>query len=314
MNISKSCDSKTIADGPAFLGIGAQRAGTSWVHSMLSMNPEIWLPPIKELHFFDMYLPDGSKAAKYGEHLDGRFRSYARILLNRQISSIQQARELGNIVKFDLLSGIGFPSIKRYKGLFAGASKSGNCPGEITPAYATLTTDQVRYVRQVLGPYLRVFYIIRDPMERMWSHLTKDRRKAKFYCRRDNSFEYQIRFLNSEGFRLRTSYASTIENWRSVFGSENFKLLFFDDIAKNGKELVYEIEKFIGVNHNSSDVVLPPQNSYKNSGEKIPKQLLCELARISLIECKNLKEYTDNEYVDIWIERASQALVDERCV
>jgi hypothetical protein len=37
-----------------FLGIGAEKAGTSWLHNCLNKNIEVNLPiQIKELHFFD---------------------------------------------------------------------------------------------------------------------------------------------------------------------------------------------------------------------------------------------------------------------
>ncbi len=38
---------------PAFLIIGAQKAGTTSLHHVLSQHPSVWLPPIKELHYFD---------------------------------------------------------------------------------------------------------------------------------------------------------------------------------------------------------------------------------------------------------------------
>lgn len=37
---------------PSFLGIGAQRAATTWVHESLRQNPALFLPEEKELHFF----------------------------------------------------------------------------------------------------------------------------------------------------------------------------------------------------------------------------------------------------------------------
>lgn len=36
-----------------FLLIGAQKAGTSWLYSVLKPHPDIFLPDTKELHFFD---------------------------------------------------------------------------------------------------------------------------------------------------------------------------------------------------------------------------------------------------------------------
>ena len=41
------------ARGPDFLVIGAQRAGTTWLHRVLSEHPALWLTPVKELHYFD---------------------------------------------------------------------------------------------------------------------------------------------------------------------------------------------------------------------------------------------------------------------
>jgi len=36
-----------------FLGLGAQKAGTSWLHAMLARHPQIAFPPVKELHFWN---------------------------------------------------------------------------------------------------------------------------------------------------------------------------------------------------------------------------------------------------------------------
>ena len=41
---------------PTFLGIGAHKAGTSWLYKQLCKHHEIWMPPVKELHFFDRSL------------------------------------------------------------------------------------------------------------------------------------------------------------------------------------------------------------------------------------------------------------------
>jgi hypothetical protein len=38
---------------PDFLGIGAQRAGTTWLHQNLRCHPQIYLPKKKEQHYFD---------------------------------------------------------------------------------------------------------------------------------------------------------------------------------------------------------------------------------------------------------------------
>lgn len=38
---------------PRFVGIGAQRAGTTWMHMCLKDHPQVFMPEQKEIHFFD---------------------------------------------------------------------------------------------------------------------------------------------------------------------------------------------------------------------------------------------------------------------
>ena len=51
--------------GPTFLGIGAQKAGTTWLHKLLSLHPDIGMPQQKELHFWDRETPDAAAIAAY---------------------------------------------------------------------------------------------------------------------------------------------------------------------------------------------------------------------------------------------------------
>lgn len=42
-----------MGDKKMFMCIGAQKSGTTWLHRQLRNHPQIWLPPVKELHYFD---------------------------------------------------------------------------------------------------------------------------------------------------------------------------------------------------------------------------------------------------------------------
>ena len=42
-----------MTSGPDFMLIGAEKAGTTWLYRNLKPHTELWLPPEKELHFFD---------------------------------------------------------------------------------------------------------------------------------------------------------------------------------------------------------------------------------------------------------------------
>ena len=53
------------ADGPTFLGIGAQKSGTTWLYKMLAAHPGIGMLPGKEAHFWDHRWPAGVSMADY---------------------------------------------------------------------------------------------------------------------------------------------------------------------------------------------------------------------------------------------------------
>ena len=50
---------------PNFIGLGAARAGSTWIARNLMQHPDIFLPGKKELHYFDRHFQDGQA---YYEH------------------------------------------------------------------------------------------------------------------------------------------------------------------------------------------------------------------------------------------------------
>src|ERR1700722_4010025 len=38
---------------PDFICLGAQKAATTWLSNQLGKHRDIWVPPVKELHYFD---------------------------------------------------------------------------------------------------------------------------------------------------------------------------------------------------------------------------------------------------------------------
>ena len=39
---------------PSFLGLGTQKGGTTTLHRLLAGHPQVFLPPCKEVHYFDL--------------------------------------------------------------------------------------------------------------------------------------------------------------------------------------------------------------------------------------------------------------------
>ena len=78
---------------PSFLGIGAQKSGTTWLHARLSEHPSLFLPDEKELHYFDwnFHRPLRDYARRFadvGERLPGEITPGYAVLPPRRISFV----------------------------------------------------------------------------------------------------------------------------------------------------------------------------------------------------------------------------------
>ncbi len=80
---------------PDFLGIGAQKAGTTWLHANLLPHSDVFLAETKELHYFDWnwYEPLASYAANFagaGDRLKGEITPSYGGLTNHRIAFIRK--------------------------------------------------------------------------------------------------------------------------------------------------------------------------------------------------------------------------------
>src|ERR1700756_3579440 len=132
----------TRGAGPDFLCIGAHKAGTTWLYQQLDSHPDFWMPPFKELHYFD------------------------------QLASVQPAssppcrneRDLRFLESIKSLSAKPYMDLEHYARLFE--PKGSLLSGDISPNYSTLSNE---VIRRVVGyfPNLKVIFLARDPVERV---------------------------------------------------------------------------------------------------------------------------------------------------
>jgi len=132
----------TRGTGPDFLCIGAHKAGTTWLYQQLDSHPDFWMPPVKELHYFDQ-LSRVQRAAnpRCRDERDRRF--------------LERLESLSAEPAIDLLN---------YGHMFE--PKGALFSGDISPNYSTLS-DEV--IREIVGyfPNLKVIFLARDPVERV---------------------------------------------------------------------------------------------------------------------------------------------------
>ena len=113
--------------GPDFICIGAQKAGTTWLYWQLSAHPDFWMPPRKEIHYFN----------ERG---------------NRPIKTWWRTRDERDLLfqeKLQSLSAQFWLDLTNYGQLFA--AKESLLSGDITPAYSMLPDEIIAMVLRDLA-------------------------------------------------------------------------------------------------------------------------------------------------------------------
>ena len=159
-NVDES--TRDVAD---FLCIGAQKAGTTWLDSALRQHPDIWMPPMKEVHYFDyVHRPDFRKWILW--HLRYTAKRDLKKIVNIQFN---QALDW-NSIKFlvDLIKHEHIYTDNWYRFIFSQCNNK--LKGEITPEYSVIGVNGINHIKS-LNSNVKIIYIIRDPIDRAWSQL-----------------------------------------------------------------------------------------------------------------------------------------------
>ncbi|HET9366932.1 MAG TPA: sulfotransferase [Candidatus Udaeobacter sp.] len=206
---------------PDFLCIGAHKAGTTWLYQQLDSHPDFWMPPVKELHYFDQ-LSRVQRAAhpRCRDERDRRF--------------------LERLKSLSVEPGI---DVENYGRLFE--SKAPLISGDISPNYSTLSNE---VIREILGYFsnLKVIFLARDPVERVWSHLSMEVHYRQIKPFDTTDINEVNRNLLRRGMLLRSYPSAVVARWKRYVDPERFRVYFFDDLQNNPAELRRSILRFLG--------------------------------------------------------------------
>jgi hypothetical protein len=254
-----------------FLGIGAQRAGTTWLWRSLRAHPQIWTPPEKELHYFDRSPRYASANLLASDSLGARLfsrrpqdREFRRNCRGK-LSSIIRQRDWAQL-QWYCRYYFGRRNPEWYLSLFSGNSK--RLRGEITPAYSMLERGDVARIRW-LFPGLKILFLLRNPVDRAWSHLRLEWTEGRLRSIDDLA---EVRaLLEHPGLTLRNDYLRTLNIWESEFPARQLFIGFYDDIVTRPNVLLRDVFRFLEVD----DSVAPAQTSAANPSKKreIPPEL-----------------------------------------
>jgi hypothetical protein len=234
-------------DGPDFISIGMQKSGTGWLYEQLGHHPDIWVPPIKELH----YLNDRIRRQAIQKFLDhASTTGLTKLNVGRARKNLWPLGER-DFRFYESLAAVrsGKVDLARYCDLFV--AKGDQISGDITPAYGTLKRGRIAAVMEYL-PRLKIILGIRDPVERFWSQVSQ-----RFYVheprKKDSpAFIYDdwrsVRvFLHSEVAQKRSFPTRIATAWREFVPDEQFFIIFFDDLKQDPEAVRGRVLAFLGV-------------------------------------------------------------------
>ena len=210
------------------LGIGAQKAGTTWLHEALSSSPDANFGPLKEYHILDAV------------HLETS-RSHRVNLIERVAEKLNWSQSKNDIVSLRYRMQ---RSTKTYATEFSNYLSNGaTWTADITPAYSGLSHEVFEDVDREfsnLGIEVKIIFLMRDPVERLKSQVRMRRNFRKTNSTGDlQEFSEELKeFLDYDIPYQRGDYSRIVNSSVRAFGSDRVFFGLFETIFST-----YEIDR-----------------------------------------------------------------------
>lgn len=296
---------------PDFLCIGAQKAGTTWLDTNLRNHHELWLPPAKEIHYFDRELSpyilnlfERDPIQRY--QVLTRFRLAFRDIVLRLIKPRECLYTIGWYIRFIFW----LRSDNWYRSLFAPAQ--GQFAGEVTPGYSKLSDKEVLKIQKLM-PEAKIIYLIRNPVDRIWSQTAMH--FSKYGNRGLETIEHETirEFLNKPSVTHHSCYTETLAIWEKYFSVEQIFVGFFEQIAQYPQSLLFDLFRFLNVpadQRNISPNVTKKVFANKNYPQ-MPPDLSLEVTSRLYPEIVAMHERFGNQYTEAWLISAQNTIGNE---
>lgn len=228
-------------------GIGAQKAGTTWLYDYLAAHPDCHLPGEKEVHYFDVLrLPEEAR------HLERRLERVRQLAGNvpRQPGPalLQATRRLRRALDLvDIHGGDGRTHERYFDHLLDGATEE-RVVGDVTPSYAML--DRATFAEMAgLAETTRFVFVMRDPVDRAWSALRQqaEAERPEPDAFRERCVELVDRVVARDSGRIppRSDYVRTITELEAAVPRDRVLYLFYEDLFR--AESVEALCRFLGI-------------------------------------------------------------------
>ena len=233
------------------LGVGAQKAGTTWVNQYLRRHPQTACGRIKELHVF-------SNALRPDRFADGRAKKIQRVrnYLDDQMQALGADGGVENpehlLAELDHLAmELDLARYWEYFRRLTADRPDAVLTGEITPAYSGLAAEQFEVIADGMrahGFRPRVVFLMRDPVDRCYSMLKmgeRNRAKEKGVAAPQTAHENFAQAAVQPWNAIRTRYDETIRGLEEVFSADDIFYGFYETFFSESE--VARLCEFLGI-------------------------------------------------------------------
>jgi hypothetical protein len=222
---------------PDFLCIGTQKAGTSWLFEQFRQHPCIWMPPIKEIHFFDhLFCEDNRKWTLW------HIQQSASHIIKYHAKAKKIDFEYINYIS-SLACGNVFDE-QWYSKAFNRKAAQNKKIGDITPEYCTIGKEGVRYVAELLDQP-KILWLIREPVSRALSQLRMN--VSRTFGDNPISDDVWMQYAMHPSIINRGLLSVYIPEWEEVFSADKILYLSYKEISQNPVDLLRTTEKFLEI-------------------------------------------------------------------
>jgi len=241
--------------------VGATKAGTSSLYRYLHDHPDCTLPAVKEAHYWDTFDP---------HRLERQLQAYQLRLqeMRAEQTTAQAAGRDWKVANLDrriadmtaliaVLEG-DRPDDTAYLRWLTDRS-DGGLVADITPGYGTLRDPLIARM-QALSPRTKFLFLIRDPLDRLWSHIRMQARRQRqaheVYEKKSNNILYRILNRGQETHILeRGDYPKIIRKLRRVVEEGRLLVQFAEDLFTDAG--LARLCAFLGIRPQPANVAQP---------------------------------------------------------
>jgi hypothetical protein len=242
------------------LSVGAMKSGTTWLYRQLEQHPSTNFSLEKEIHYLAYLAGDRS-------HLNLAYRA------SRLATARQRAHDRGTALRLaELAWYLDYLLMPRTWGWYS-RRFGAVAPGQYCADFSNLTAllDQASW-QALVGRVkdLRLIYILRNPLDRIWSQLKSHYRSTGEQQLLSAMEDYAPDAGVPEQDLVRHSlYADNLRRILDVVPRERVHVALYDQIEEDPLGLLRDIERFLQI---PSHTYLPAKLGRRiNSSEALPR-------------------------------------------